>query len=147
MIDYTAVHLALRGQLLTTVGVGTDQAWENMRYAPVQGVPFLRESFVPATSTQLTTYHPSAIIEHTGLYILSWNGDNGSGIAAIRTVVAAILAKFTPGTSLAVSNGDTVYVRSRPGPWAGQLIPMDDNFTRCTITIPWLVRSANAVAA
>lgn len=131
-------HLKLRALLLAVSGIPSAIALENgATYTPTVGTPYLTESFVPSTNQLLTTTR--GIDEHRGLYIVTWYGIVGAGIAAIRDGVAAILNTFPAGASFALTSGLTLRIRGDVGPYAGQITPIDAGFAVCVVTIPWRV--------
>lgn len=139
------IHTALRGQLVTASGFpGTDNvhfARENRLAKPVSGTPYVEEDFVPATRDVRTTI-AAGTVETTGEYVVKWYGVANTGIDAIRDGVDAILAVFLPGSSLALSGGGVVRIRTRPAPYCGQILPTGDGWAVCTTVIPWRVDAA-----
>lgn len=121
-------------------------ASENEDFEPVSGRPYVDEDFVPAPSFMLSMPYQGGEIEETGLYILKLFGISGPGIGALRKTANAVLARFAPGTNLAVG-ADALRVRGDSGPWAGQLLPQGNGWTLCVVTIPWRAYTTNTVAA
>lgn len=122
-------------------------AWEGVDTEPVAGKPYLEEAWVPATSRIVTFPANGGLVEETGLYVLRWYGLAGVGHEALRACVEAVMARFTPGTSFTLSDGSKVHVRTDTGPSAGQIQRVDGGWLVLTLTVPWLGRSTNQVAA
>lgn len=139
MTSDETLHLALRAQLLTVSELPAARAWENKKYEPTH-VEYIADEFVPATNT-LRGSAVGGLIERTGLYIVKVFGLADSGITAIRAIASAILAAFPIGPNGGwvhwFANGDKLFLRNELGPWAGQLLPLDNGLTVCTVTVPY----------
>lgn len=123
------------------------RAWENLTFIPASTIPYVEEEFVPATNRALSFPITTGTLEETGLYVLKWYGVSGlGGVGAIRKSVDALKALFAPGTSL-TAGSNTLRVRSDTSVYGGQLIPMDNGWTCCVLTIPWRAWSQNVIAA
>ena len=149
MIDYEAIQLTLRARLLTVVGLPTGRVFSNVReYTPIKGTPYIEEAFSPSTLTAKGFPASSALLDATGLYLVHWYGVDGTDTKPINDGATAVLAKFAPGTVLALTSGDKVRVRGDgTGPTVGEAIPDGRGWCVATITIPWRVRTRNAIAA
>lgn len=142
MVSRNAVHLALRARLEAVSGIPpkAQRAFENKDFQPTPGTPYLEESFVPASGV-LPGLSRGPVVAF-GLYVVKIYGIAKSGITAIGDVVDAILAAFPAGLTFAqLTNGDSVRIRGNPAPWAGQILPQNDGFAVCTITVPFRVQS------
>lgn len=120
------------------------RAYDNVPVVPTVGSPYLEEDFIPATNTLRSFPANGGVVEETGLYVLKIFGISGTGISSIRKVVNVIKAQFSSGTTF--SSG-VVRVRNDPGPYAGQITPIDGGWSYVVLTIPWRATSTNAVAA
>lgn len=129
-----------------SVGLPALRAFENTDFTRIDGRPYLEEDFVPAPPFLLTANAANGTLEETGLYVLKWYGLSNYGLSALRASTDALRALFAPGTSLAAGT-DTVRISSRPGPYAGQILPVDGGWSVITLTIPWRAFSTNAIAA
>lgn len=136
---------ASSGRVLTAV-LPTRRAYENDAFTPAPGFPYLEEDFVPATSTVLSASADGGRVEDTGLYVLRCVGLADSGSLAIRAMVAAMQARYTPGLSFAVAGG-TAYVRADLAPFSSAIRRLDGGWAVCTLTIPWRAFGTNAIAA
>lgn len=146
MINHLAAQLAMRNRLLTVSGLPSAEAWELKRFTPT-GAPYIADQFIPATSTLLTVPAQHGLIEETGIYVVQFFGLDGADLSTIRTPADAIVAVFAPETAIATTAGDVVRVRSNPGPFAGQILPMENGYAVCTIRVPWYAHSQNVIAA
>lgn len=145
MMRHKEVHLALRALLLSVPTLPAARVWENAgggigTYQPVQGVPYVDESYNPSTNTLLTTVRRGQMLA-TGFYYVNWFGVAGADIVAIRDGVDDVLAKFVPGSSVALASGHILRIAGDPAPAPGQIIPLTNGFAFCKITIPWSVES------
>jgi|GEM_PF-2062885 len=143
-----AAQVALAGRSVVS-GLPLARQWENTQtpYLNAPGVrPYVSEQWVPATFSLLSFPAAGGDVEESGLYILTWFGLANKGILAIRRGVKALKAKFTPGTVL-LASGNAVRVWGNPGVLEGQLIPLENGYVSCQLTIPWRGTSINIVAA
>ncbi len=150
MADDLAIHLALRNRLLTVSGIPAagQRAMENKKFIPTDGTPYIAEEYVAAPSRIVTIATDNGTVENRGFYIVKWYGVQHKGITAVRTGVNAIMAKFTPGTTITTSGGDAVRIAGNPvGPRAGQILPTADGWVVCVITIPFWLLTTNVIAA
>lgn len=122
----------------------TDPLTDGAPSEPTRGRPYIEEDFVPATATVFTFPANGGQVEETGLYVIRWYGLAGTGMSAVRQSVGALRARFSPGTPLTVS-GATLRVRADLGPFSGPVRPDGRGWAICTLTVPWLARSVNAV--
>lgn len=139
------VEVAGSGKTLT-VGLPQGRAWENVKFTPVAGRPYIEEDFVPQPSRLRTFPASGGIVEEPGLYILKWYGLSRTDVVAIRKCVDALKARFAPGTGITLSDGNVVRVRTDIGPFAGQIVPIAGGWSVLTLTVPWLARSTNTIA-
>lgn len=143
-----AAETSASGRSLT-VGFPVQRAWENERFTRGANRPYVEEDFVPATHEIITFPAATGRAEETGLYVIRVYGIHAYGINAMRKTVDAILARFTPGTTLSVTSADVRIrgtARNEPGPQSGQIL-RDGEWSVCSIRIPWLASTANAIAA
>jgi len=135
---------AAAGSRTLTVGLPEGRSWENTEYTPTAGRPYVEEDMVPATSRLWTFPSDGGQLEETGLYVIRWYGLAGRGIGGLRRSVDALKARFAAGTPIAMDAG-TLRVRADLGPFAGAVRQIDGGWALCTVTVPWLARSQNAV--
>jgi hypothetical protein len=153
MIDDEAILLALRARLLTTSGLpaAVNRVKVNKAYTQSPGVPYLEEDFVPSPPLLLSTPVQGGTVVGSGLYVIRWYGLQDKGSAAIRAGVQAILAKFTIGTTVALTSGDAVRIGTpttpATGAYAGQIRSTGDGFAVCTVTVPYWILTLNVIAA
>lgn len=143
-----AVEVSASGRSLA-VGFPALRAWENERFTRQANRPYVEEDFVPATHEIITLGANNGRAEETGLYVLRVYGVHAYGVNALRDTVDAILARFTPGTTITVTGADVRIrgtARNEPGPQSGQIL-RDGEWSVCSIRIPWLASTANAIAA
>ncbi len=131
------------------VGLPALRAWENTDFSPVTGRHFVEEDYVPAAPFVVSFPPQGATRDERGLYVLRWYGLSNTSVAGLRKSVDALLALFTPGTTL-TAGSNTVRIRGMtndPGPYAGQLLPQAGGWSVITLTIPWRSFTTNAIAA
>lgn len=134
------IHLTLRTQLVTASGIPDSQhrARENRDYTPNDFETYIEEEFVPGPRA-VRTLVPGGLSETMGLYVVKVFAAANNGINTIRTLADAILDVFSPGSTLALSGGGSVRIRTDPAPFCGQILPTGDGWSVCTVTIPWRV--------
>jgi hypothetical protein len=140
-----AVEAAHAGRTIS-VGLPVLRAWENVDFTPVGGRPYVEEEYVPATNRLVTFPASGGQLEETGLFLLKWYGLSAVGISALRTSVDALKALYAPDTVL-VAGSNTVRCRSDLGAYCGQIIPIAGGWSVLVLTVPWLARSTNVIAA
>jgi hypothetical protein len=141
-----ATDVAAAGRVITA-GVPFRKAFDNVKVTPTPGFPYLEEELVPAPSRVRTLPVAVGYAEDTGLYVVRWFGLSDTDILAIRRGVDAILARFTPATQFALSDGTTLRIPSENGPRAGQITRVEGGWSYCLLEIPYVGESINAVAA
>ena len=127
------------------VSVPTGRSWENVEFSPTTGFPYISEQFVPAPG-RLIGVADGGTLEQTGLYVITYFGLADTDYGAIRRVMDAWAAKYTPGTSLTVGS-DALRIRGDTSVWAGQIIPLDNGYASCQLTVPWRAWTASTIAA
>lgn len=130
-----------------TVGLPFQRARENVAFTPVPNFPYWEEQFVPATNRAVTYPANGAYVEDDGIYLVKWFGLSGKGPEAIRRGVDAVLARFTPGTSILLSDGTTLRIPMLLGPRGGEITPIAGGWSYVAIEIPYIGNSLNVVAA
>lgn len=134
-----------------SVGLPSLRSWEGIGIEPTEGLHFLEEEWVPATSEVITLPASSGTMQEAGLYVLRWYGLQRYGSTPIRKCVDALRALFTPGTNI-TAGASTVRIgtprsASAVGPTASQILPDGKGWLACTVRIPWWSQTTNVVAA
>jgi hypothetical protein len=137
---------ASAGSRALTCGAPYLKSLENARVAPVTGRWLFNEQLVPSPMKLVSMPADGGLLEERGLYLITLYAPEDRGHTAIAKVVDALLARFTPGTSI-VAGSETLRIEGDPGPFAGQIIPRGEGFATCTIQIPYRAHTRNAVAA
>jgi hypothetical protein len=124
-------------------------AWENMVpsgltvFTPIAGIPYIEDEYSPSTNRVVTTPRSFGKMEAIGDYIFKWHGIPGVGSSAIRRSVDALKLRYPPGLEL-VAGANKVIVSGDPAPEAGGIVQVTSG-PIIILTIPWVVRSRNAV--
>jgi hypothetical protein len=139
-VNHRAAQMALRARLVTLAELPAVRVWDNTAYNPVPGVPYVEEEYVPGGAFGLGL----RITEDTGLYVIRWYGLAGTGLGALATGADALIAHFPREAGYAMSDGNTVQIRSRPSPYRGAIRRADAGFAVCVITIPWRIYTVRA---
>lgn len=126
-----------------TVGLPSQRAWENVAFEPTAGVPWVQEQYLPGPSAQVTL-GPNGELELTPMYALYVNLPAETGLT-VKRYVNALRVLFAPRTAIALANGDVLRVRSDTGPYAGQLQQSQPGFAVQPLTIPFRLRTTNAI--
>lgn len=101
--DYEALRVALRTRLATANGYPghSKVQWENVPFNPPasdgSGGLWLREHMVPGSESVTS----SGMVTGLGLYYVYVNGPAGQGSKPVQDLARAVLAVFSPATSLA----------------------------------------------
>jgi hypothetical protein len=122
------------------------RAYENERFTKDPKRPYLEEEFVPATAGMITMPAATGDLEETGLYVIRLYGLSAYGIVGLRSMIDALRARFSPGTTITAGSA-SLRVRTDVSTQASQIIAQDNGWSACTLRIPWLARTANAIAA
>jgi hypothetical protein len=128
---------------IVRVGLPSSRAWENVSFAPCDGVPWVEEQFIPGPNF-LATLGPNAEVESRPMYALRVHVPEGKGIGAARRYADAILGRFPMRSTIAA--GDVILrVRSDTGPYVGQLQRSQAGFVVVPVTIPLRMRTVNTI--
>jgi tetrahydromethanopterin S-methyltransferase subunit B len=122
------------------------RGYENVKIVPSSLAPYVEEDLVPATNTLVSFPARDGTVEETGLYVLKLYGQPNTGASGIRKTMDAAKLLFAPGTTV-TAGVNVVRVRTDTAVTAGQLTPLDTGRVVCVLTVPWIARSTNAVAA
>lgn len=123
-------------------GLPAFRSWDNVEVKPPARRPYVRESYVPATST-LRGMVAGGLLEDTGLYVIKWYGLSNTDVLAIRKAERKVFELFPAGLGVSVSDGSTVRIRGDIAPFSSQITPQGDGWSVCTITLPWRVFTNN----
>jgi len=145
----TALTLTCSGTVTETAGTRTlkvvlpaDRAWENVEFTPTAGDPFVVEQFVPGGTNQFTA-GAKGWMEAQVLYSVQVHVPQKVGIGAANGYADALIALFSPRTTMTLTNGDTLRVRADTGPYRGQLISRDPGWATVPITVPLRLYTPN----
>lgn len=139
------VESALAGRGFS-VGLPLARAWENKKPPadpPVQGVPFVKEQYIPGPPAQQVTVGPFGDVELMPMYALHIHVPNNCGFEAASAYADAIMRLFTPRTAMAVGS-EFLRVHAR-GPFRGQLLNSAPGFAVVPITAPLYIRTPNSI--
>ena len=123
------IEAALNTQLIASAG-GVAIAYQNDKYTPVEGTPYMRPTLLPASPSPhdigaVTNYH-------TGVYQVDLIYPSGKGNQAVNAQADVIIAAFNQSTTLTYSSID-IYIQSS-GRGAGR---NDDNWYYVPINIEY----------
>lgn len=134
------------------VGLPAVRLWDNLEAreggvpvvgGPVSGRPYIASQYVPGAGSQLTG-GPTATVDLTGLYVLTWYGLANTGPDAIEASVDALLALYPPTFATTLADGSVLRVQSKDIPMPGQIIPIAGGWAAKTIKVPWILTTRNA---
>lgn len=106
------IEAALNTQLIANAG-GVDIAYQNRKYTPVKGTPYMIPDLLPAEPDPWII--GAATNFHTGIYQVSLIYPSGIGVGAVNTQADAIIAAFNQTTVLTYSGVDVVIKSSGRG--------------------------------
>lgn len=147
MLNNKLALLALRTRVYTAAGVPALRSTEGVKFKPTVGSSWIEENYIPGTSRLYTGTAANGMVEETGLSVWKWYEPENTGIVTISDGCDAIMAKFTPGTVMALSDGTTLRVRTDVTVKRGQVLPDGSGWVYCQVTIPWIAWTTNIVAA
>lgn len=102
------------------------------------GRPYYEEAFAPSTQ-QLLTNSTRGVIEHTGLFLVTWAGLANYDDIGIRRCADAVLTAFPPQYAWTLTDGSVLRVRGDIAPWAREITRRDGGWAAVIITIPWQI--------
>lgn len=140
-----SVEAAANGRSLVA-GIPSRRAWELVALDPDPARLYIVEEYAPAAPRLISGIAQGGDVEYFGTYRLTWVGLEGQGSSAIRRSMDALLALFTPWTSIA-AGAHTLRIADNPGPFAGDIRALGNGWARCILTIPWRAFTTNVIAA
>ncbi len=90
-------------------------AWENAKYQPEVGTPYLRATLLPA-ETAVATLGPNNFLEHKGIFQVDCVYPLGEGWGPAKAMAAQIVALFRTGTRLSYNGISILCEKAWPGP-------------------------------
>lgn len=126
------------------VGLPALRAWENVRFQPLQGRPYVEEQFLPGTSSQISL-GPFGQLEVQPMYVVNVYVPEGVDIRADAAYGRALIELFPPRLAITLTNGDVLRVRSDNGPFRGQRRNNIPGWSMSSVTFPLRLRTANSV--
>jgi hypothetical protein len=135
--DTRAAQGSASGRSLS-VALPLSQAWEDVKFQPVAGRPFVIEQYLPGPG-ELITLLPGGSVEYLPQYVVQVVTPAYTGGAASYGYADAILQHFPVGLVLIASDGSEARVRGQPAPFSSQLIPYTDGAMVVTVSIPFRV--------
>lgn len=134
-------QVAASGRTLS-VGLPSNQGWENVAAATQARVPMVEERYIPGATSKITL-GAFGSLEVLPLYELTFSGRTGADVTALASYADACIAHFAPTTPLTVGS-DTATVRTSPAPTRTPLAVVEGGAAFTTVTIPLRLRSANS---
>lgn len=129
------------------VGLPTLRVYQNRKLAPTNLRVYVTEELVQGATGVKTLFARSGRFQEEWLSFWTLYGIAGTGDDAMLAWVDAFKRLFTAGTRFTLSDGNTADVRRDVTVKNGQILPVDGGWARCTITIPLIGSTTNAVAA
>lgn len=126
-----------------TVGLPQYRAWEDIKFEPTDGAPWIAEELVPGPTRQISV-GAAGTLEERFLYILTVHVPENVGIGAPRRYATGVKALFTPLTQIVVGSY-TARVRTDTGPYEGALLRRRPGWVSIPVTIPIEIWSPNTV--
>lgn len=137
-----ATETASLGRTLIA-GLPSRRHWEGRDFIATAGAPFMEESFPKGPMEQRTT-GPTATVEGLPVYVLKIAVPKNNGTAALDAYATAALGLFEPNTSMVLGNGDTIWVKGKPGPFASECFPYEPSWEMVAVSIPLRLLTRNA---
>jgi hypothetical protein len=148
----TALEVVLREARAAEAGVGgrslaaglpVTRKWENVEFDPPVGRVYIEESFTEGTSTVRSLPADGGVLDDTGLYVLRWYGLANTGMRSLRDPMKKLRTLFKPGTTLPLSDGTTLRIRTDVSPTVSGIQPGKPGWSMISIAIPWRLLSLN----
>lgn len=111
-------------------------AWENMRFTPVLGSPYVRPTLMPGEPTQ-AEIGENGCNRHVGVYQISLFFPAGKGLAAVEALRDGLVDHFKRGSVLTGSIGVEI-TKAYGGPMLEE-----PNWIHCPVTIQYRVLASN----
>ena len=126
------------------VGLPSGRAWENLKFTPTAGEPWMEEDFLGGPTTQVTAGTSAATLLVDPLYVVKIYVPEDTGIGGVNRYADAVLAAFKPNTSMTLTNSDVLRVRIGTGPSRGQIIRQRSGWVVVPVTVPFRLLTLNA---
>lgn len=123
------------------VGLPGNRSWENIKFTPEQGEPYVEEQFAPG-GMSLDSLGTAGDITQDLLYVLNIYVPQNTGILADGKYATALLSLFKPGTDI-TAGSTTLFVMPNPGPTRGQR-HQEDGFSVIPVKIPLRCYASNS---
>ena len=133
MTAYTDIRQALESRIASVTGIqaSSQRAWENVRFEPTTGTPWVRMTLLPGESRPAIR-GANPILEYIGLFQVDVFQPEGSGPNAADVLADNIRNSFAPGTDITVGSTTT---RIR---WSERAAAeLDTPWYRLSVTISW----------
>ena len=140
-VSGAAAEASASGKTLS-VGLPQHVAWENTRFTPPAGTPWVEEQFVPGPTVQLSV-GDGGTLEARPLYTLLVHVPEESGVGAANGYADGLIQHFRPLTRMTLTNGDTLRVRTDTGPFRGQMLRRQPGWAVVPVTFPLLLYTTN----
>lgn len=150
--EVSALTLTIDGTLTTesaasgktlTVGLPSNQAWENKEFEPTSGEPWVEEQLVPGPTAQIGVGNGGTLLTRL-LYVLHVHAIENEGIGAPVRYADALCEHFAPRTEITFGSS-TAKVRTDTGPYRGQMLRRKAGFVTVPVTFPLEVYSQNVI--
>lgn len=106
-----------------------DVAYEAVAYTPTDGVPYISESFRPASSIQ-RAIGPNGLIEHVISTTYTVYFPSGRGTLGVESYGGGLLEHFKPGTNLSYGGSNATISRAERAP-----LVVAAQWVSCPVTI------------
>lgn len=120
------------------------RTWENTPTRPAAGKPYVSEQYIPGPTRQVTVGQDGQL-EVTPQYQVQVSVPENTGSGAAREYADALMGLFAPGTSMTLTNGDVLRVRTDTGPFSGQLQRGEAGWVVLPVTFPCRLRTQNQI--
>lgn len=112
--------------------------------SPKQGRWFVEEDYVPGPTRKVTLGALGEVEAFPSYFVKLYCPEN-TGTLAMDALTAALLDLYAPTTSLSVTAGDSLTVRTDPAPSLSQLLPGPPGWAFQSVQVPCRARSRNLI--
>ena len=137
-----SVEIAGSGRTLV-VGLPSGRAWENIHFEPVTNEPWVEEEYLAGPSSQITVGKSDATLRVDPLYLVKIYVPENLGIGAVNRYADAVLSAYKSNSTMALTNGDTLRVRTDSSPSRGQMTHSRAGWVVVPVTIPLFLFTIN----
>lgn len=134
---------ASAGSRSIAVGLPAQRAWENVRFQPKIGVPYVAEMYRPGPAPFNATAGDGGEIEVRPEYMLQVYVPTNTDMSAAAAYADALLAHFGPPNTITLLSGELLRPRTEVRTNRGQFQTTENGFGVVPVSVFFWVRTTN----